>query len=146
MPNRHKSRQSALEVLYGWESGGREQDSIPVLLAGRLRQSGRRDQDETYLKEAVGNVTAQIEALDALVSRAVGGRKLERLGVIELSVLRLAIWEMKERLEIPYKVIINEAINLTRSYADEHATSLVNAALDHIARQLRKAETAPARQ
>jgi N utilization substance protein B len=143
--NRHKSRQSALEILYAWESGGRDQESIPALLAGRLQQTDRRSQDETFLREAVLHVTTHSDELDVLVGKSVGGRRLDNLGMIELNVLRLAVWELKERLDIPYKVVINEALNLSRAYADEHSCAFVNGALDRIARQLRKAEAAAAK-
>jgi len=143
--NRHKSRQSALEILYAWESGGRDQESIPALLAGRLQQDDRRNQDEAFLREAVLHVSTHSDELDVFVTKAVGGRSLDRLGMVELNVLRLAVWELKERLEIPFKVVINEALNLSRAYADEHSCAFVNGALDRIARQLRKAEAAAAR-
>ncbi|MDX8411696.1 MAG: transcription antitermination factor NusB [Mariprofundaceae bacterium] len=145
MANRHKSRQSALEILYAWESGGRESESIPALLAGRLQQHDRRSQDEAFLREAVLHVTTHRDELDALVSKSVGGRRLDNLGMIELNILRLAVWELKERLEIPYRVVINEALNLSRAYADEHSCAFVNGVLDRIARQLRKAEAASAK-
>ena len=142
MANRHKSRQSALEVLYAWESGGRDEDSIPELLDGRLRQNDRRNQDQSFLHEAVEYITTHHDEFDQLIVKSAGGRRLDALGMVELNILRLAAWELKERLEIPYRVAINEALNLSRAYVDEHSCAFVNGVLDRIAKQLRKTEAA----
>ena len=138
-PNRHQARESALETLYAWHSGGSDNADLPHLLSGRIQEEERSGQDESYLRELVYGVTDQAEALDELIKPAVK-RSLKSVATIELNVLRLATWEMKNRLEIPYRVIINEALELTRAYADESARSFINGVLDKLARELRSAE------
>jgi len=140
MANRHKARQSALEILYAWHNGEQDSAAIPSLLAGRLHEEGRSDQDESYLREVVEGVVAQVGEIDQRISEGARGRSLKSIAHIEHNVLRLAVWEMTNRLEIPYRVIINEALELARAYADEPGRGFINGVLDHLARELRKDE------
>lgn len=141
MANRHKARQSALETLYAWHSAGQDGAAIPALLADRLIEEDRGDQDKDYLREMVHGVVEQVDDIDSMISGAVRGRSLRSIAHVEHSVLRIAIWEMKNRLEIPYRVIINEALELAKSYADEPGRSFVNGVLDNLSKELRKQES-----
>ncbi|MDQ7011232.1 MAG: transcription antitermination factor NusB [Mariprofundaceae bacterium] len=140
MANRHKARQSALETLYAWHNAGQDEAMVPVLLADRLKEEDRRDQDEAYLREVVHGVIAQADEIDRMIEDATRGRSLKSIAHVEHNVLRLAIWEMMNRLEIPYRVIINEALELTRAYADESARGFINGVLDNLAKSLRATE------
>lgn len=140
MANRHQARESALEALYAWHSAKRDDAMLPSLLAGRLQHEERRDQDAEYLREAVNGVVAQVDEIDALIAGAVRGRSLNSIAHIEHNVLRLAVWELLNRLEIPSRVIINEALELTRAYAGESARGFINGVLDNLARRLRREE------
>ncbi|MDQ6997057.1 MAG: transcription antitermination factor NusB [Mariprofundus sp.] len=140
MANRHKARESALETLYAWGSAEQDGGMIPDLLAGRLQHEDREDQDENYLREAVYGVIDHVEALDEIIKTAVRGRSLRSVAQIEINVIRMAVWEMQNRLEIPYRVIINEALELTRAYAGEPPRGFINGVLDNLAKQLRPSE------
>ena len=139
-PNRHQARESAIETLYAWHSGGGDNADLPHLLAGRIQEEERGTQDENYLREMVYGVTEQKTELDALLKPVIS-RSLASVASVEINVLRLAAWEMKNRLEIPYRVIINEALELTRAYADESARGFINGVLDKLAKQLRPLES-----
>ncbi len=140
MANRHKSRKSIIEILYAWSSSGFDDDMLPSLLSGRMELNDRRDQDTQYLQEAVYGITAGRVRLDETIARALKGRSLKSVGSIEINVLRLAAWELMNRQEIPYRVVINEALQLTHAYADAPARAFVNGVLDHLARDLRAGE------
>jgi len=140
MANRHMARESALETLYAWGSAEQDNAMIPGLLASRLQHEDREEQDENYLREAVYGVTDHVEALDEIIKTAVRGRSLRSVAQVEINVIRLAVWEMQNRLEIPYRVIINEALELTRDYAGEPPRGFINGVLDNLARQLRPSE------
>jgi len=140
MANRHMARESALEILYAWGSSDKDGAMIPDLIAGRLQHEEREDQDENYLRELVYGVTDHVEALDEIIKTAVRGRSLRSVAQLEINVIRLSVWEMQNRLEIPYRVIINEALELTRDYAGEAPRGFINGVLDNLAKQLRPAE------
>ncbi|MDX8382566.1 MAG: transcription antitermination factor NusB [Ghiorsea sp.] len=139
-PNRHMARESAIEALYAWHNGGNDAAMIPSILADRLQQEERKPQDADYLREMIYGVCEQCETLDALISKAVTKRSLRSIAHIELNLLRMATWEMKYHLEIPCKVIINEALELTRAYADEPSRGFINGVLDKVAQVLRTNE------
>ncbi|MDQ6981881.1 MAG: transcription antitermination factor NusB [Mariprofundus sp.] len=140
MANRHMARESALETLYAWGSAEQDSGMIPDLLASRLQHEDREEQDENYLREVVYGVTDHVEALDEIIKTAVRGRSLRSVAQVEINVIRLAVWEMQNRLEIPYRVIINEALELTRDYAGEPPRGFINGVLDNLAKQLRSSE------
>jgi len=138
--NRHQARESALETLYAWSSAKQDGAMIPDLLASRLQHEERVEQDENYLREAVYAIVDHVDALDEVIKTAVRGRSLRSVAQVEINVIRLAVWEMQNRLEIPYRVIINEALELTRDYAGEPPRAFINGVLDNLAKQLRPSE------
>ncbi len=140
MANRHMARESALETLYAWGTAEKDGGMIPDLIASRLEHEERDEQDENYLREIVYGVTDHVEDLDTLIKTAVRGRSLRSVAQIEINVIRMSVWEMQNRLEIPYKVIINEALELTRAYAGEPPRGFINGVLDNLAKQLRPDE------
>ncbi|MDQ6992739.1 MAG: transcription antitermination factor NusB [Mariprofundus sp.] len=140
MANRHQARESTLETLYAWSTAKQDPEMLPGLLESRLQHEEREDQDENYFRESVYAITDHVEALDEVIKTAVRGRSLRSVAQIEINVLRLAVWEMQSRLEIPYRVIINEALELTRDYAGEPPRSFINGVLDNLAKQIRPAE------
>jgi len=139
-PNRHQARESAVEVLYAWQSGDCDDASIPSLISGRLQEEEREQQDQDYLRSLVEGVLGSREDLDAKIT-AVINRSLRSVATLELNILRLATWEMINRLEIPYRVIINEALELARDYTDEPARGFINGVLDKLAKSLRNEES-----
>ena len=139
-PNRHKARESALEVLYAWHNSGQDGAMIPSMLADRLAERERADQDGEFVRELVHGVTTDVAEIDAAIAGAVNGRSLKSIAHVEHTVLRLAAWEMTHKLETPYRVIINEALELTRDYAGEAPRGFINGVLDHLARVLRPEE------
>lgn len=140
MANRHKARESALEVLYAWSCADKDDDMLEDLIQDRLRLANRKDMDREYLKACVEGVVKHHDHLDRLIESALHGRKLEHIGAVEWNILRLATWELSERLEVPYRVVINEALQLARTYADEPARGFINGVLDQLANRLRAAE------
>jgi transcription antitermination protein NusB len=139
-PNRHKARESALEVLYAWHNSGQDDAMIPAMLADRLQERERADQDQVFVRELVHGVTNDVAEIDQAIAGAIRGRSLKSVAHVEHTVLRLATWEMIHKLETPYRVIINEALELTRDYVGEAPRGFINGALDHLARVLRPAE------
>jgi len=137
--NRHLARESTLEVLYAWHSSECDNGAIPSLIAGRMEEEERKQQDVEYMRQMVHGVIEDHENLDAKISTVIK-RSLRSIATLELNILRLSTWEMINRLEIPYKVIINEALELARDYTDESARGFINGVLDKLAKQLRSAE------
>ena len=98
-----------------------------------------RSGDEDYFLELLYKIPSQVEALDQHYAQHVSSAG-DRLDPIETNILRIATYEMLNHLEIPYRVIINEAINLSKTYGAEDSHKFINGVLDPLAADLRSIE------
>ena len=144
--SRHKARMAAVEALYAWDAAGCDAAELPRVVAGKTADARFARMDADYFRAAVFGVAERREALDAAIRAAARGRAWASIGAIERAVLRLAAWELAERLEVPYRVVIHEALRLVERYAEAPAKRFVNAVLDRIAREARKDEIRAERQ
>jgi len=87
------------------------------------------DADKKYLEEKVEKIMAVIPELDEELDKVAEGWKTNRMGKVELTILRLAVYEMKKDEEIPEKVAINEAVELAKKFGGDEAPAFVNGIL-----------------
>lgn len=135
---RHKARKFALQALYQILFS---QSDTPSVVAQHLAFMKENKVDEVYFRELVFGVMNEIDALDEMLSPHLD-RSIDKLTPIELCVLRMATFELKHRLDIPYRVVLNEALLLTKTFGTQEGFKFVNGVLDKTARQLRKGECA----
>jgi N utilization substance protein B len=141
---RRRARELAVQGLYQWLVGGQDAAAIE----GHLAESRGRELDEiaatTDMPHYRELLNGAIEGADAL--RADFAPHLDRevaaLSPIEHGILLLATYELKHRTEIPYRVIINEAVELAKSFGGTEGFRYVNGVLDKVAARLRAAEVA----
>ena len=91
---------------------------------------------DEYIKTVFTGVYEQVEELDGVISENAVGWKIERISKTALCVLRLAIYEMKNMVEIPISVSINEAVEICKKYATEADASFVNGILSTVAKKI----------
>lgn len=133
---RHRGRQSALQMLYQWEIGRAPIDEVcrvywTVAGGDRPRESVR-----AFAERLVRGVVAEASRLDPLISEAAEHWRLERMNVMDRLILRLAVYEFLHEAETPVKVIINEALELARSFSADESVRFINGVLDAIRRTL----------
>ncbi len=133
---RKRARRFALQTLYGWLLS---ENDLRDIEKHALIEHADVDFDRDYFLLLLHEVPRQTHDLDLLMTPYLS-RKLEDLGPIELTILRISIYELKERPEIPYKVIINEGLELAKTFASSDSHKFVNGVLDKVARDLRKTE------
>ena len=97
--------------------------------------------DEEYFLELLYKIPLQVGELDSLYRKHVANFE-DHIDPIETNILRIATYELEHHLEIPYKVVINEAINLARTYGADESHKFINGVLDPLCAELRKAEVA----
>lgn len=136
---RHGARWMALQGLYAWQMSGDpvekiEQDLLQVLLAPSTPHF-----DKTYLHELIHQVAKSALELDQWIVPYLD-RSLAEMNPVEHSILRIAVYELKEHLETPYKVIINEAILLAKQFGAQDGHKFINGILDKAARSIRSNE------
>ncbi len=133
---RHQSRKFLTQALYQWEIS--RDDLNEILLQFVVDMSPKRN-DVPYFQDTFLKVIAEVDDLDALY-RPFLDRKSDEVGPIEKAVLRLGAYELKYRIEIPYKVVLNEAIEMAKLFGPDKSYQYINAVLDKLAPELRSLE------
>jgi N utilization substance protein B len=135
---RKHARDKALQALYQWQLSGEDLDWIKQHY---LEEQGVSSGDEAYFLELLYQIPAEVEQLDATYRKFMTHSE-DRLDPIECNILRIATYEFLHHLEIPYKVVINEAVKLAKTYGADEGHKFVNGVLDPLSRQIRELETA----
>jgi N utilization substance protein B len=133
---RRRAREFVLQGLYQRQLSGNSNTAIRAQLA---EAGGFPKSDEAYFDELWKGVTGDYDALVETISPYLDRRTAE-LSPIERAILVIGAWELKERLEIPCRVVINEAIELAKSYGGTDGHRYVNGVLDKLAATLRASE------
>jgi N utilization substance protein B len=138
---RRRSREAALKGLYEWLIGGGD---AAVIDAHVREQEGFDKCDAAHYDALLHGCIAEATDLDALLARHVD-RKTSELSPVEHAVLMIGSYELKHCVDIPYKVAINEAVELAKSFGGTDGHKYVNGVLAKSAADLRPAEVAAAR-
>jgi N utilization substance protein B len=149
---RHRARESALQMLYQSEVGRiGPQEAIGAFWrlapsSGEPRGEGEGadgafgvEMDETlraFANDLVRETTARVEAIDRLLVTHAHNWRLERMAVLDRLVLRLAVCELLTHPETPPKVVINEALELARTFSGDESVAFVNGVLDAVRKAL----------
>ncbi len=136
--DRSRARRYAVQALYEWQVSANAPKDIEQQF---LIEHQTRKFDRPYFNELLNGVTAQVEELDAEIS-PLSERPFKEVDLVEKAILRLGCFELKNRIDIPYRVVINEAIELTKTFGADQAYKFVNGTMDKLAEKLRKAEVA----
>jgi transcription antitermination protein NusB len=128
MPQRHKARQYALQMLFQWEIGKQEPRRIED---GFWRIARAEKTTRAFANELFEGVVKDASALDALVSAHTDNWRLERIALIDRAILRLGVHELRSG-KAPRKVVVNEAVELAKTFSSEDAAGFVNGVLDSV--------------
>jgi N utilization substance protein B len=135
---RRKARHFGLQALYQWTLSGAALSDIE---AEFRVDNDFRHTDGDYFTAVLKGVTSDVDALEALFAPALD-RSLDDLDPIERNLLRLGTFELRDRIDVPYKVVINEAVSLAKKFGATESHRYINGVLDKVARDLRTIELA----
>jgi N utilization substance protein B len=138
---RRRSREAALQGLYQWLLTG---EDIGAIVALGREQEGYAKLDLKHYEALLGGCVHEAADLDAILARHVD-RKTTELSPIEHAILMIGAYELKHCIDIPYKVAINEAVELAKSFGGTDGHKYVNGVLDKAAADLRPVELAAKR-
>lgn len=133
---RRHARQYALQAMYQWLISGASSREIENQF---IEHQITKTVDLEYFKELIHRVPESQAELDQKIT-PYSKRPLGELDPIELAILRMATYEFLHRLDIPYRVVLNEALELTKKFGSVDGYKFVNGVLDQIARQTRQVE------
>lgn len=135
---RRNARHYALQALYQWQLSGTPTPEIEIqFLANQIT----KNIDMDYFKELLHGVPTHTAELDDQMKPFLK-RSLTEVDPVELSILRLAIYELTHRPDTPYRVVLNEALELTKKFGSVEGYKFVNGVLDQVARKVRTVEVA----
>ncbi|MFZ9150523.1 MAG: transcription antitermination factor NusB [Burkholderiales bacterium] len=139
--SRRRSREFALQGLYQWQLAGTD----PLTIVEQLSDAEGFDKiDGDYFKALLTGAVAGSADMEQLIAPLLD-RAYKSLSPVERGILLLAGYEFKNQIEVPYRVIINEAIELAKSFGGTDGHKYVNGVLDKMAMQLRAVEFNAAR-
>lgn len=135
LTERQKARRMLLQALYQWEMAHAPVNEIMaeflVYYQGKI--------DREFFKQVFPQVVAHVAELDAMMQPMLD-RELKALDPIEISLLRLGLYELAHRIDVPYKVVINEAVELAKVFGATDGYKYINGVLDRASKQLRALE------
>ena len=135
---RRKARHFGLQALYQWTLS---YASLVDIDAEFRVDNDFRHTDGEYFQALLRGVMQDVESLEALFSPLLD-RALDDLDPIERNLLRMGTFELKERIDVPYKVVINEAVSLAKKFGATESHRYINGILDKVASELRTVERA----
>ena len=130
------ARKLAMQALYQWQL---TQQSAAEINKQFLESEDSAGVDREHFEELVGGCIARHEEIEAALQPFLD-RPLDQLDPVETAILMIGMYELQQRVDIPYRVVINEAVDLCKRFGATDAHKYVNAVLDRAARELRAAE------
>jgi transcription antitermination protein NusB len=151
-PGRHRAREAALQMLYQWEVGRvSPHEAVVTYWPGRDAPPSPDDEradatpdmmvDEagrTFANALVAGTVSRVKETGDLIAAHLKNWRIERVAVVDRLVMRLAIYELLTEPETPAKVVINEALELARTFSGEEPVPLINGVLDAVRKTLNR--------
>lgn len=133
---RSQARHYAVQAIYQWQVAGQNIKDIRNQFVAEQNEKGF---ELAYFESLLHGVPAHLDQLDELL-RPYLDRSIESVDPVERAILRLGAFELQYHPEVPYKVIINESVELSKLFGAEQGHRYVNGVLDKLAHQLRESE------
>ncbi len=144
--SRTTARSAAMQMIFEKISGGQGGEETLKLVYDELREYGASEdrkvdprepdeEDREYIANALNGVLSHLDELDEIIGKTAKGWTTERMSLVDLTVLRLAVWEILYNPEIPANVSVSEALALTERYSDPEDKPFVNGILGTIVRE-----------
>lgn len=134
--SRRLARRYAMQALYQWQM---TQLSIDDIIQQFMQQKGIERVDESFFSELVHGTIKNNLQIDSALQKVLD-RDINSLSAVECAILRIAVFEFIFRLDVPYRVVINEAIELAKQYGANEAHKYINGVLNNVAKTLRTVE------
>lgn len=133
---RSRSRRRATQAIYAWQIGGNPMSEV---IEEFRHEQDMEIADLGYFEDLLRGVERHCAELDAALVPFLD-REIDRVDPIERAVLRIAAYELHHRPDVPYRVVLNEAVEVVKRFGAEHGHTYVNGVLDQAAQQWRAAE------
>jgi N utilization substance protein B len=133
---RSLARRYAMQALYQWQMTGHD---LTSLIEQFLADQDMRKTDVAYFQELLRQILGQLDSIDEILTPFLD-RPPNQVDPVERAILRIAVYELAYRLDIPYRVVINEGVEMAKKFGAEQGHRFINGVLDKIAHKLRVVE------
>ncbi|MFA6423316.1 MAG: transcription antitermination factor NusB [Patescibacteria group bacterium] len=130
--NRHLSRIIVMQTIYEWDFRADSEDIEEI--KQRNISSYNEEVDLEFIKKTTDGIIKEVEAVDNEISKSAPEWPIEQIAPIDKAILRLAVYELKFLSDVPPKVVINEAVELSKSFGGENSSKFINGVLGTIYR------------
>lgn len=130
---RAELREHIFRVIFGLEFNEENEMNEQIELYFDQLEEDAKEKDLSYIRIKVQKIAEKVEAIDALINENTKGWKTTRMNKADLSILRLAVYEMKWDDEVPVGVAIDQAVELAKKYSSEEGPSFINGVLAKLA-------------
>lgn len=134
---RSRARHFAMQAIYQWQMTG---NTLNVIETEFHTDNDMSKVDTEYFHELFHGVAANKSDLDDVFQPYLRTVSLEKLDPVTLAILRMASYEMQKRIDVPYRVVINESVNLAKKFGAEDSHKYINGVLDQVAAKVREVE------
>ncbi len=135
---RGKARRLAMQAIYQWQMTA---DNCDEIAKQYVDDTDMKDIDAEYYHELFKGVVTSVNTIDELLEKHMA-RTTESVDPVERAIIRLAAYEFINRLDVPYKVVLNEAVMLAKKFCAENSPAFINGVLDKVAHDVRSIEVA----
>mgnify|MGYP003393632825 CR=1 FL=1 len=139
MSNRHLSRTTAFQSLFEWDFNGGS-TSLDEITKNNIDQFAGGLDDVSFIQKLVAGVVEHVAEIDLVISENAPEWPIEQIPAVDRSVLRLGVFELMHSNEVPPKVVINEAVELAKTFAGETSGKFVNGVLGTIYKKMHPEE------
>jgi N utilization substance protein B len=135
---RHRAREAALQILYQWDIGRGDVDRAAETFFSQQWPDADAPADELrqFASALAHDTVDRLEAIDPLIAETAERWRPERMAVLDRLILRMAVCELQRDRGTPHAVVINEALELARTFSTEEAVKFINGMLDAIRKKL----------
>jgi len=131
-----KARQCAVQALYQWQMTGQ---NISVIERQFHEDDRLKNAQKSYFSDIFHGIPRELDKIDAAIAAFVD-RGVEDIDPVERAILRIGAYELMHKVDVPYRVVINEGVELAKSFGADGSHKYVNGVLDKVAQQQRKIE------
>jgi len=131
-----KARQCAVQALYQWQMTGQ---NISVIERQFHEDDRLKNAQKSYFSDIFHGIPRELDKIDAAIAEFVD-RGVEEIDPVERAILRIGAYELMHKVDVPYRVVINEGVELAKSFGADGSHKYVNGVLDKVAQQQRKIE------
>jgi len=137
--SRHRGRETAVQMLYQWEVGRVAMAEVgQTFWTGPAAAQPLGDDLRAFATRLASGVSSSIADIDPMITEAAQNWRIERMNVLDRLILRLAIYEFLHEPDTPARVVINEALELARTFSTDDSVRFINGVLDAVRRTLKR--------